>query len=111
MMVCEPKRGWSDEPRSEVKLALGMRHIVQSNPVAVVIRVVFDNLNTHKATSLYVAFPPEEACVIARKIEIHYTPSMASGCNSGRSHPVIMILGVTGSRPVRPRHLIPKNFY
>jgi trehalose-6-phosphate synthase len=32
---------------------------VQSYPEAQVIRVVLDNLNTHKAASLYAAFSPE----------------------------------------------------
>ncbi|MFT6820500.1 MAG: hypothetical protein ACJATT_004328 [Myxococcota bacterium] len=45
------------------------------------IRVVQDNLNTHKPESLYVTFPPEEARRIVRKLEFHYTPKHASGLN------------------------------
>lgn len=37
-----------------------------------------DNLNTHKAASLYKAFPPEEARRIIKKLEIHYTPKHGS---------------------------------
>ena len=37
-----------------------------------------DNLNTHKASSLYKAFPAEEAGRIYRKLEIHYTPKHGS---------------------------------
>ncbi len=43
-------------------------------PQAEVIRVVMDNLNTHKAASLYEAFEPEEARRIVKKLEFHYTP-------------------------------------
>ena len=40
-----------------------------------------DNLNTHSAASLYVAFPPAEARRLADKVEIHYTPKHASWIN------------------------------
>ncbi len=85
MMICEPKRGWRDvlvmERRTKVEFAHCMRHIVQSYPDAEVIRVVLDNLNTHKAASLYEAFPPEEARAMARKLEFHYTPKHGSWLN------------------------------
>ncbi len=42
------------------------------------IRVVLDNLSTHTAGSLYVAFVPDEARRIHRKLEFHYTPTHAS---------------------------------
>lgn len=35
-------------------------------------------LNTHSISSLYKAFPPEEARRIARKLEVHYTPKHGS---------------------------------
>jgi len=70
MMICEPKRGWREvlvmERRTRIEFAHCMRHIVNAYPDAEVIRVVLDNLNTHKAASLYEAFPPEEARAIAR---------------------------------------------
>ena len=37
-----------------------------------------DNLNTHSISSLYKAFPPEEARRIARKLEVHHTPKHGS---------------------------------
>jgi hypothetical protein len=58
-----------------------MRHIVQCYPEAEVIRVVLDNLNTHKPALLYEAFPPAEARAIARKLEFHYTPRHGSWLN------------------------------
>lgn len=85
MMICEPKRGWRDvlimERRTKIEFAHCMRHIVAAYPDAELIRVVLDNLNTHKAASLYAAFLPEEARAIARKIEFHYTPKHGSWLN------------------------------
>lgn len=40
--------------------------------------IVMDNLNIHKASSLYKAFPAEEARRIIKKLEIHYTPKHGS---------------------------------
>jgi len=40
-----------------------------------------DNLNTHKLSSLYEAFEPEEAHRIAERLEIHYTPKHGSWLN------------------------------
>ena len=85
MMICEPKRGWRDvlimQRRTRIDFAHAMRHIVECYPDAEVIRVVLDNLNTHKTASLYEAFPPEEARAIARKLEFHYTPKHGSWLN------------------------------
>lgn len=82
MMICEPKRGWREvlvtERRTKVEFAQCMKHIAQCFPEAAMIRVVLDNLNTHKPASLYEAFPPEEARAIARRLEFHYTPKHGS---------------------------------
>jgi transposase len=50
-------------------------------PKAEVIILVMDNLNTHSPSSLYKAFPPEEARRILRKLELHYTPKHGSWLN------------------------------
>ena len=47
---------------------------------AEVIRVVLDNLNTHKIGSLYDAFPSEQAHRISRPLEFH-PPKHGSGLN------------------------------
>lgn len=47
-------------------------------PDAKKIILVMDNLNTHKAASLYKAFPPAEARRIIKRLEIHYTPKHGS---------------------------------
>jgi hypothetical protein len=46
-----------------------------------VIRIVLDNLNTHRPASLYEAFAPEEARRILRRLEFHYTPKHGSWLN------------------------------
>lgn len=85
MMICEPKRGVREalitERRTKIEFAQSMRHIVELYPDAEVVRVVLDNLNTHKVGSLYEAFPPEDARMIARKLEFHYTPKHGSWLN------------------------------
>ena len=85
MMICKPKRGWREvlvmERRTKIDFAHCMRHIAQCYPDAEIVRVVLDNLNTHKMASLYEAFPPDEACAIARKLEFHYTPKHGSWLN------------------------------
>jgi len=43
--------------------------------------LIMDNLNTHNISSLYEAFPPEEAFALAQRLEIHYTPKHGSWLN------------------------------
>ena len=50
-------------------------------PHAEVIRLVMDNLNTHKPAALYATFPPAEALRILKKLDFHYTPKHASWLN------------------------------
>jgi hypothetical protein len=50
-------------------------------PLAEIIRVVLDNLATHKPAALYETLPPEEARRILRKLEFHSTPKHASWLN------------------------------
>jgi transposase len=50
-------------------------------PDAEIIRVVLDNLSTHKAAALYEVFLPEEARRILRKLEFHFTPKHGSWLN------------------------------
>ena len=60
----------------EVRDLLDVRH-----PEAKRVRLVCDNLNTHKIASLYEAFDPGEARRLARRLEIHYTPKHGSWLN------------------------------
>jgi len=50
-------------------------------PDAKKIRVVLDNLNTHKPAAMYTSFPPAEALRILKKLEFHYTPKHGSWLN------------------------------
>ena len=59
--------------------AAQMRYLCdEMYPVAEVIRVVLDNLNTHALGSLFATYPPEEAWRLARRLEFHFTPKHAS---------------------------------
>jgi hypothetical protein len=42
---------------------------------------VLDNLNTHTFGALYEAFDPDEARLIARKLDFHFTPKHGSWLN------------------------------
>lgn len=85
-LFCEPQAGWRHVAvtarRTAVDFAQQMRWLVDTAyPHATVIRVVLDNLNTHKRGSLYEAFAPAEARRIAKRLEFHYTPTHGSWLN------------------------------
>ena len=50
-------------------------------PNAKKVRLVMDNLNTHRISSLYKAFEPEEARRLAKRLELYYTPKHGSWLN------------------------------
>ena len=50
-------------------------------PSAQTIRVVLDNLRTHKPAALYETFPPAEARRILKRLEFHFTPKHGSWLN------------------------------
>ena len=85
-LACEPLAGWREvvvtERRTMQDFARRMRWLVdEAYPEAEVVRVVLDNLNTHRRASLYETFPAEEARRIARRLEFHYTPKHGSWLN------------------------------
>ena len=85
-MFCEPKGGWRHVEvtgrRTAVDFAQQMKWLVdEAYPDATVIRLVLDNLNTHKPDSLYEAFAPSEARRIAKRLELHHTPNHGSWLN------------------------------
>jgi transposase len=70
------------EQRTGLDFANCMRDLVDTHyPHASMIRVVMDNLSTHRAKNLYEAFAPEEARRILRRLDFHYTPKHASWLN------------------------------
>ena len=88
-MICEPKGGWRHvevtlERRTAVDFAHQMRWLVEeAYPDAEVVRLVLDNLNTHKLGSLYEAFEPCEARRIAQppRVSLHsHARQLAESC-------------------------------
>jgi hypothetical protein len=82
----EPQAGWRHvaltDRRTKLDFAHQMKWLVdECHPTAVMIRVVLDNLNTHRVASLYEAFPPAEARRIAKRLEFHHTPKHGSWLN------------------------------
>jgi len=82
-MLVEPLAGWRQvtvtERRTMKDFAAQMKQLVDvCYPQAERIRVVLDNLNTHKPASLYEAYAPDEARRILHRLEFHYTPKHAS---------------------------------
>jgi DDE superfamily endonuclease len=85
-MFTEPQGGWRHiavtERRTMLDFAHQMHWVVDEwYPEAEVIRVILDNLNTHKPASLYEAFAPAEARRLLKKLEFHYTPKHSSWLN------------------------------
>ena len=68
--------------RTAVDWANEIQHLLEIEyPEAERIRLVCDNLNTHKLGSLYEAFAPATARGLAQRLEIHYTPKHGSWLN------------------------------
>ena len=85
-LACEPLAGWRQvavtRRRTMQDFAWQMRWLVdEAYPEVPVVRVVLDNLNTHRMASLYETFPAPEARRIARRLEFHYTPKHGSWLN------------------------------
>ncbi|QED28116.1 IS630 family transposase [Microvenator marinus] len=85
-VVFDRHRCWRNvdvtERRTLDDFADQMRALVDTHyPEAKRIRVVLDNLNTHRISALYERFEPEEARRIASRLEFHYTPKHASWLN------------------------------
>jgi DDE superfamily endonuclease len=85
-MFVEPLTGWRQvtvtERRTAVEWAHQIRELVDVHyPQAERIRLVMDNLNTHKVASLYEAFAPAEARRIVQRLDIHHTPKHGSWLN------------------------------
>jgi hypothetical protein len=72
--VCEQRTGvaWAHQ----IKQGLDEHY-----PAADKVRLVCDNLHTHKVASLYEAFAPAEARRLARRLELHHTPKHGSWLN------------------------------
>jgi DDE superfamily endonuclease len=85
-MFLDPDAGWRHvsvtAQRTKRDFAHQMKWLADERyPDAERIRVVLDNLNTHRPAALYEAFPPDEARRILRRLEFHYTPKHGSWLN------------------------------
>jgi hypothetical protein len=85
-MFLDFEAGWRHvavtERRTKLDFAHQMKWLVDEQfPEAERIRVILDNLNTHRLGALYEAFEPAEARRIARKLDLHYTPKHGSWLN------------------------------
>jgi hypothetical protein len=107
----EPLSGWRYAEAFPQRTKKDWAHRIkwlldEQYPKAGKVVLVMDNLNTHTISSLYEAFPPEEAFRLARRLEIHFTPkhgswlniaeielsAMAAQCLGGRRIPDIITL-------------------
>ena len=91
-LFCEPLRGWrrvSVTPRrTKIDWADQVRRLVDGDYAdAQRITLVMANLNTHRLSSLYEAFEPQEARRLAEKLEVVYTPKHGSWLNIAECEP------------------------
>jgi hypothetical protein len=85
-LMCEPQAGWRHiavtQQRTMQDFAHQMKWLVDEKYAeAEMIRIVLDNLNTHRPASLYETFTPAEARRILKRLEFHYTPKHGSWLN------------------------------
>jgi hypothetical protein len=85
-MFLRPLSGWRRvairKRRTAKDWAVEIRKLLLVDfPKAKKIRLVCDNLNTHKRAALYAAFGAEEGLPLAERLEIHYTPLHGSWLN------------------------------
>lgn len=85
--------------RTMKDFAIFIRNLVDEEyPDAEVVRIVADNLNTHKIKSFFKTFSDDEAQRILNKIEFHYTPKHGSWLNAAEIEINVMDIECTGRR-------------
>jgi hypothetical protein len=82
-MIFEPLAGRRETIVTTTRNAIDFAHAMKFTsdvmyPHAEKITAVTDNLNIHSPSSLYKAFPPEEAHRLANRFEWHHTPKHGS---------------------------------
>jgi len=85
-LAVEPLAGWRKVTITEHRARTDWAHFIKQildcrYPDAETVVLVLDNLNTHNIASFYETFAPAEACRLARRLEIHYTPKHGSWLN------------------------------
>jgi hypothetical protein len=109
-MIFEPLLGWRHvavtERRTARDFAEVLRRLVEEiHAEADKVVLVTDNLNTHKAASLYEAFPPEQARRILEKLEWHYTPKHGSWLNMAEIELSVLERQALGDRIESPEEM------
>ncbi len=84
-MVHAPLAGWRHVEVTDRRTKLDFAHLLRDMadvhfPGRKIV-LVMDNLNTHKLSSLYKAFPAGEASRLAGRFEVHHTPKHGSWLN------------------------------
>lgn len=102
-VAVEPKAGKRrisvTDRRTKKDFAHEIKHLVDFDyRNADLLRIVLDNLNTHKKESLYETFEKEEAERILRKVDFHYTPKHGSWLNIAEIEINVMDTECTGRR-------------
>ena len=85
-MFCEPLSGWRQvsvrERRTKVDWAQEVEELLRTRYAsAAKVILVSDNLNTHTKGAFYVAFEPEKARSLVRRLEFCHTPKHGSWLN------------------------------
>jgi len=86
------------ERRTMTDFARFVGMLVDEYPGVEVIRLVTDNLGTHKEKSFYEAFSEDDADRIVNRIEFHYTPRHGSWLNAAEVEIGVMDVECTGRR-------------
>ncbi len=89
-LFVEPLRGirytFVEPFRTKKEWVLTLKTVIETHYAdAAKIRIVLDNLNTHKPSSFYEILPPDQARSLLDKLEFHYTPIHASWLNIAES--------------------------
>ena len=114
-MLFEPLAGWRHVKVTARRTKLDFAEVLQElsdvhYPHAEKIVLVMDNLNTHKLSVLYEAFPPEEARRLSERFEVHYTPKHASWLNIAECELSVLSRQCLDRR-IESRELLEKEVY
>jgi len=86
------------ERRTMKDFALFVKMLVDEYADVEVIRLVTDNLSTHKEKSFYKNFSSDEAERVLSRVEFHYTPKHASWLNAAEIEISVMDIECTSRR-------------
>jgi DDE superfamily endonuclease len=67
--------------RTMLEYTTFMQMVAEAFPDAIKIRIVEDNLNTHRISAFYQHLPAHQAFALAQRFEFYYTPKSASWLN------------------------------